>query len=308
LAIKLSTEEFIKSSSIKHNNVYTYDNSVYTSAHEKLLVTCLQHGDFLVAADAHKNGGRGCPKCKGPRLALVRKKSFDQFEKDARAIHGSVYDYTQVVYVNTKTLVNITCKIHGIFPQRPSDHIRGQGCPDCGSIFTGKNLALSVEEFVESSRKIHGETYDYSLVNYKNNSTPVDIICRVHGVFPQRPSGHVKGTGCPDCQTSGYRVTKPGIFYILQSSELLKVGITNRTAEIRCKKINKTSGKDFKVSMSLKFETGLPALQIENAILNLLRETHKSPEEVFDGSTECFYGVDYNKLISEVLTVVNQIK
>lgn len=55
------------------------------------------------------------------------------------------------------------------------------------------------EEVIEKFREVHGDRYDYSLVKYVNNITPVDIICKIHGVFPQIPKNHKMGQGCPEC-------------------------------------------------------------------------------------------------------------
>jgi hypothetical protein len=58
---------------------------------------------------------------------------------------------------------------------------------------------LTQKEFIEKSRKSHGDEYDYSLVEYKNNYTKVKIICLKHGVFEQKPHHHFSGKGCPKC-------------------------------------------------------------------------------------------------------------
>jgi len=42
---------------------------------------------------------------------------------------------------------------------------------------------LTLEDFIVRSERIHRNKYDYSLVDYKNNSTKVKIICDIHGVF-----------------------------------------------------------------------------------------------------------------------------
>lgn len=42
---------------------------------------------------------------------------------------------------------------------------------------------LTTEEFIERARKIHGNKYDYSKVNYVNAKTKVCIICPIHGEF-----------------------------------------------------------------------------------------------------------------------------
>lgn len=54
-------------------------------------------------------------------------------------------------------------------------------------------------QFIKDAKKIHGDKYDYSLVEYKNNTIKVKIICPVHGVFEQKPVCHLKGNGCPIC-------------------------------------------------------------------------------------------------------------
>jgi hypothetical protein len=47
--------------------------------------------------------------------------------------------------------------------------------------------------------KIHGNTYNYRLVNYINSHTKIDIICDKHGVYQQKPYKHIAGMGCPKC-------------------------------------------------------------------------------------------------------------
>ena len=58
------------------------------------------------------------------------------------------------------------------------------------------------EEFVEAARKVHGDKYDYSKVVYVNNTTPVIIICPIHGEFEQTPKHHLNGCGCQKCGRS----------------------------------------------------------------------------------------------------------
>lgn len=49
-------------------------------------------------------------------------------------IHGKKYDYSLVVYTGNKNKVKIICpkKGHGVFEQRPNDHMMGHGCRKCG--------------------------------------------------------------------------------------------------------------------------------------------------------------------------------
>ena len=57
----------------------------------------------------------------------------------------------------------------------------------------------NINEFIEKARKIHGDKYDYSKVNYINSSTKVCIICPIHGEFWQKPNDHLPGKGCKYC-------------------------------------------------------------------------------------------------------------
>lgn len=56
--------------------------------------------------------------------------------------------------------------------------------------------------FIEKAKIIHGDKYDYSLVEYVNKNVKVKIICNIHGQFEQRPSDHLSGCGCPICRES----------------------------------------------------------------------------------------------------------
>lgn len=71
---------------------------------------------------------------------------------------------------------------------------------------------LTKEQFIAKARRIHGERYDYSLVEYVNYHTAVQIICPKHGVFPQAPDHHCdRKQGCPDCKREKLRKTVCGI-------------------------------------------------------------------------------------------------
>lgn len=58
---------------------------------------------------------------------------------------------------------------------------------------------MTKEEFIVKARKIHGNKYDYSKVEYKNNKTKVCVICPTHGEFFVKPNNHLMGSECPLC-------------------------------------------------------------------------------------------------------------
>ena len=130
---------------------------------------------------------------------MGKKKTKEEFIKEAREKHGGKYDYTKVDYINGATKVCIICPKHGHgeFLQRPSDHLNGYGCSKCGK----EANRLSKEDFIKKAKKIHDDKYDYSKVEYVNNHTKICIICpqHDHGEFWQAPNSHLQGHGCSKC-------------------------------------------------------------------------------------------------------------
>ena len=57
----------------------------------------------------------------------------------------------------------------------------------------------TANKFIEDAKKIHGNKYDYSKVEYKGSKVKVCIICPTHGEFWQKPNSHLNGCGCPNC-------------------------------------------------------------------------------------------------------------
>ena len=56
------------------------------------------------------------------------------------------------------------------------------------------------KQFIEESKKIHNNKYDYIKVNYNGAHKKVCIICHKHGEFWQTPANHLQGKGCPKCK------------------------------------------------------------------------------------------------------------
>ena len=183
---KKNTKKYI----IKKSNeifITKYDYSLVDDIIDvktKLKIMCPIHGIFEKRYDAHLSG-QGCLLCKDDELTFFITKSNKK--------HNNKYDYSLVIYINNKTKVKIICPIHGIFEQRPDNHLHN-GCPYCSN-----NLKSSKDKFEEKSNIIYNYRFDYSLVVYVNNSTKVDIICKYHGIFKQSPNSHLSGHNCPHC-------------------------------------------------------------------------------------------------------------
>lgn len=133
-------------------------------------------------------------KYNGPKVT-----NLDTFILKARWVHGDVYDYSGVEYRGTYVKVNIGCRIHGSFLQSPNNHLNKFGCPNCGRQGTIEKQKFSQDVFIKKAREVHGDTYDYSLVNYTRSIDKIKITCRVHGEFVQQAASHLQGVGCFQC-------------------------------------------------------------------------------------------------------------
>jgi very-short-patch-repair endonuclease len=69
-------------------------------------------------------------------------------------IHGSKYDYSDVIYKSDRIKVLIKCPIHSVFKQTPSVHLRGSGCPRCNDSFGEKFISKFLDKYkVEYERE-----------------------------------------------------------------------------------------------------------------------------------------------------------
>ena len=171
---------------------------VYVNRRTKVEIICKEHGGFLTRSEQLERG-QGCPQCGLISQGEKRRLPNEEFLNKCIDIHGNKYDYSKVDYQGMINKVVIGCSEHGDFEQTPSSHLNGSGCPHCGFISQMENRRLPTEDFTTRSIKIHGNKYDYSKVDYINNSTEVEIVCPKHGMFFQQPQYHMNGSGCPKC-------------------------------------------------------------------------------------------------------------
>lgn len=205
---KKTTEEFIKEYQSKYGTFYDVSKVVYKNAHTKVTLICPTHGEFKVTPHSLLTNGTSCPHCAHEKIGNTFRLSQEEIIKKIKNIHGDKYDYSKIIYTGMYDKIELICPLHGSFWMRPHNIISGgQGCPKCGRIRIGKKLKLNTETFIEKAKKVHGDKYDYSKVNYINISQNVKIIChnidpitgKEHGELLQKPSDHLAGCGCRKC-------------------------------------------------------------------------------------------------------------
>lgn len=126
------------------------------------------------------------------------------FIDTARAVHGSVYDYSEAQLLNLADSVSVICPTHGAFTVIAKSHIYSkQRCKEC-------IVEERKQNFLSLAKGIHDNKYDYSKVVYTNSINKVIIICRTHGEFEQKPATHISGggSGCSLCAKESITHTK----------------------------------------------------------------------------------------------------
>ena len=63
-----------------------------------------------------------------------------------------------------------------------------------------KDKQITTELIIAKFKKVHGENFDYSKVEFEGLTSKVTIICPDHGEFYQQPRLHLRGSnGCKKC-------------------------------------------------------------------------------------------------------------
>ncbi len=227
---RLTQDEFINKCISIHGDTYSYDNAIYKGAHKKVTITCKTHGDFLQTPNGHTNDGYGCQKCSSIEMGKHRRSSSTYFQNRANLRHNFQYDYSKVIYITAHKKVEIICKEHGSFWQTPDSHISNHGCPKCGGLKIASARSIKQEEVISRLVKVHEGRYNYKNVEYNGYYKEIEIICKEHGSFWQKPDIHLRGAGCPKCAQYGFDNKAPAILYYILDliTNLYKIGITNK--------------------------------------------------------------------------------
>ena len=196
---KKTINEFINAACKIHNNKYDYSKVEYVNNHAKVCIICPTHGEFWQTPNNHLHG-QCCPKCSHKST----KYTVEEIKEKITNKYNGKYDVSLIneYKCNTQKLPLI-CDEHGYFEASWNDLDNNHGCQKCGTIKCHERLRKSREEFIEESKLIHGDKYDYSLVVYKNAFHKIYLKCKKCGyIFQISPNDHLKGRGCHRCKES----------------------------------------------------------------------------------------------------------
>jgi hypothetical protein len=193
--LKYTTEEWKAKAIEIFGDRFDYSESVLTGLSEPITILCKEHNiKFQMQARTHLDGRSGCKECRRKGHSSNTQKFLAGLAKNRNDLDD--YDLSNIVYKNNIKKVHVICLKHGDFWARPAKLLQGTRCPECAKI----DNRLSIKELFERCEKVHGDTYDYSLVNnYTGYQCSIDIICKKHGEFRQKAGDHLAGNGCPIC-------------------------------------------------------------------------------------------------------------
>jgi len=201
----MTQEDWVLRARKVHGEKFDYRQTVYINLRTKVEVGCRVCGKTIRQAPANHIRS-GCNKCNN-----TEKLSQEEFLLRARGIHGEKYDYSETVYINSRTKVKIGCNQCGrTFYQWPKGHMTS------GYFKCRKYPRMSKETFLSKAKQVHGEKYDYSKSIYTHCYIKLEIGCREcdHGTFMQMPTTHLSGSGCPKCK----KKTESFVFKTLKDS------------------------------------------------------------------------------------------
>lgn len=213
---KITNEIFTQRFYVNFEPKYIIIKDSFIKMSSKVGINCPDHGDNWVIASSlfRKDISLPCPICSRQKLSKNMQHTCEEFVQKAKSFSNSSHiDYSKVEYKNTNTPVVLICKEHGEFKCTPRAHLRllrdgGTPCKKC----RGKSQLKSHDQVIESFRKIHGNMYDYSKVDYKGATKKVIITCPKHGEFHQVVRNHYSGAGCPVCcESKGEKIVRQSL-------------------------------------------------------------------------------------------------
>lgn len=219
---RISADDIHQAAAKIGKTLKTVCNNVVKST--QITLVCPHHGEYTQTAQYLLAGGN-CQKCyhenRPPHI------DFQEWLADARDIHDDFYDYSHSVYGGTSKDIQIECPVHGVFTQNAGVHRRGHGCPKCAWSKNSQNASYDTEVFVQKSRDVHGDLYDYSESTYTGSRNTVTISCAKHEKFQQVAYYHLAGNGCPPCGIAKTTNKSAAEYELLEFLEDQDVSVTH---------------------------------------------------------------------------------
>lgn len=169
----------------------------YVGSHTKIAMKCGKCGDIYKAVPTHLLQGKGCPRCKGTKIADVLRKSHEQFCDELKRIQPDIT--VTGVYHGAAKRVDVQCKNGHHWSPVADSLLRGYGCPQC------EKSRSRGERIVEAYLDMNYIPYQYRAtfdglvgvgglpLSYDYHITGTNILIEIQGVQHERPVEHFGG-------------------------------------------------------------------------------------------------------------------
>lgn len=198
------------------------------ASRDKCVVRCVNDSFEWSAKVNHLvNSVSGCPQCAGQRR-WTAKERIEQINE----IEGIEFVSWACGYNNQHSKANVKCDVDGFeWGSTVSNLVNGgHGCPQCAG-----QRRWTPKERIEQINKLEGIEFVSWVCGYENHKSKANVKCATygHGWSASIHNLVIVGTGCPNCEKSGYDQSKKGTLYALRSEcgRYVKVGISNRHNE-----------------------------------------------------------------------------
>ena len=209
---KDTQEDFLNKSKNKYGDKFDYSKVNYINNNSRTTFRCLRHNCwFETTPRIHLYGSLygGCKECaKESKIEKGKKKLFskEEFISKSKNKYGDKYDYLFIEYTGCNSVIKLKCNECGnIFDITPHRHLKSNdgGCLNCAVKKVSALKKLCEKEIIKKCKKVFGDLYDYSKINYKGCNEKIEIVCKEHGSFWKLPYNfYGKLQGCPKCLQS----------------------------------------------------------------------------------------------------------
>lgn len=164
----------------------------------------------------------------------MKRLTQEEYIKRVTEKHNSKYDYSKTIYVGKRNKIDIMCPVHGLFKQLAGNHLRGQGCPECGKKYASEWRQNDYNAFIKESNKRFGNLYTFPSIKseYINSHSKITCYCNKCGnKFIKIAGDHLTSPhgGCRKCYTNKSKQEEQIIdfLYELVGEENLIIGDRN---------------------------------------------------------------------------------
>ena len=186
---------------LEEHSLYVANIDDYVNRNTPITIICKKHGPFQITPNSLFLQKTPCPNCREELKKPKKEKKVIDYKQEfihkLEVKYPNRFGYEKTSYVNRETEICLYDKILKEYVTvNPSSLL---SCNSLSKVKGYEKTNLPTVEFIEKARKIHGDKYNYSKVNYVDSKTKVCIICPEHGEWWQTPNQHLKGCGCSYC-------------------------------------------------------------------------------------------------------------